>query len=143
MKLLRRSLEVIVGLIFLASGSSKLNSGFEFLHTVAAYDLVGWRSTIVVAAAMPWFELTLGSVLVVGLMPEAALCLAALLTSAFVVACVSALHRNLSIPCGCFGSTELISATTAVRSLVIFAMAVGALGLSLSDVRRESRITRA
>jgi uncharacterized membrane protein YphA (DoxX/SURF4 family) len=144
MKLLRRSFEIIIGLIFLASGSSKLNSSFEFLHTVTAYDLIGWHTTIAVAATLPWFELVLGGALVVGLMSEAALWLASVLTLTFVIACTSALHRKLSIPCGCFGSSEIISAGTVVRSFSIFFLTGGALILSLPHgVRNRSRVIQA
>ena len=118
------SCSVFIGLVFLASGSSKLNASYEFLHTVAGYDLLGWRSTIAVAATLPWFELVIGAALVIGLFAEVATIFSVLLSICFVVACTSAWHRNLDIPCGCFGSSDPISAATVLRS-------IGMLGICL------------
>jgi uncharacterized membrane protein YphA (DoxX/SURF4 family) len=137
MSFIRRCLEIVIGLVFLASGSSKLNTGFEFLHTVSGYEMLGWHATIIVAAGLPWLELTLGAVLIVGLASEAALWLSTILTIVFVIACTSAWHRNLSIPCGCFGSSEIISGATVLRSWSILALTATALALSLTTRGRR------
>jgi len=131
MTLVRRCLEIVIGLVFLASGSSKLNAGFEFLHTVSGYEMLGWQATIIVAAGLPWLELTLGAVLVAGIASEAALWLSTMLAIVFVIACTSAWHRNLSIPCGCFGSSEIISATTVMRSWIVLALSGATLASSV------------
>jgi uncharacterized membrane protein YphA (DoxX/SURF4 family) len=131
----RRCLEIVIGLIFLASGSSKLDAGFEFLHTVSGYEMLGWQAAIIVAAGLPWLELTLGAVLVVGITSEAALWLSTMLAIVFVIACTSAWHRNLSIPCGCFGSSEAISGETVLRSWIVLALSTTTL---LSSVKLHS-----
>lgn len=137
MSALRRSLEVFIGLVFLASGSSKLNASFEFLHTVAGYELLGWWATIAVAASLPWFELVIGAALVVGVMAEAATSLAVLLSICFVIACTSALHRNLAIPCGCFGSSDPISTAAVVRSWCMLGITL--LAFAMSMLRQSDR----
>ena len=57
----------------------------------------------VVAAALPYLEIALGVLLLVGLATRLAAVLSAVVLVAFIAGVISAAARGLSIDCGCFG----------------------------------------
>lgn len=75
-----------------------------FLGNVVQYDLVSLPFARLVAAALPWIELSLGAMLIMGVYRKTAFSVAGLLFILFVIAQSIALIRGLDIDCGCFGA---------------------------------------
>ena len=89
--------------VLLVSGAIKATDARETLVAVRAYQLVPESMVGVVAAVMPYLELALGLLLLVGLATRLAAVLSAVVLVIFIAAVISAAARGLSIDCGCFG----------------------------------------
>ena len=91
------------GRSLLVSGAIKATDARETLVAVRAYQLVPESMVGLVAAVMPYLELALGLLLLVGLATRLAAVLSAVVLVIFIAAVASAAARGLSIDCGCFG----------------------------------------
>jgi uncharacterized membrane protein YphA (DoxX/SURF4 family) len=109
----------VLGVILLVSGVSKrVDRGWP--ATAAAFGAPAWT-----IPALPWFEMVLGSVLVVGIARPLAATVATLALLAFTGLLVANLAAGRRPPCACFGSRS--SAPIGVWTLV---RNVGLLGLA-------------
>jgi uncharacterized membrane protein YphA (DoxX/SURF4 family) len=70
---------------------------------VRAYDVLPKAGVAVVAAVLPWFEIALGVLLLLGVATRAVAAVGAGLLLVFVAGVTQAWARGLSIDCGCFG----------------------------------------
>ena len=89
--------------VWLASGALKALDPLQTHVAVQAYDVLPLSVVGPVAALLPWLELALGVLLLVGVGVQVVAGLSALLLAAFVAGLVQAWARGLSIDCGCFG----------------------------------------
>ena len=116
--------------VFLVSGGIKAWDARETIVAVRAYQLLPESLVGTVAAILPWFELALGVLLLVGLATRLAAILAGVVMVTFIAAVASAAVRGLSIDCGCFGGGgEVAAGQTAyteeiLRDLAFLALAV-------------------
>lgn len=90
--------------VWLVSGGLKIADPEQTYVAVQAYDLLPAGSVGVVAAALPFVELALGVLLLVGFGTRLAAIASLVLLAAFVAGVAQAWARGLSIDCGCFGS---------------------------------------
>jgi uncharacterized membrane protein YphA (DoxX/SURF4 family) len=70
---------------------------------VDAYDVLPDAAVRIVAAALPWVEIAVGVLLVLGLFTRVAGAATAVLATVFIAAMGQAKARGLQIDCGCFG----------------------------------------
>lgn len=89
--------------IWLISGYLKASAPAETLVAVKAYRLLSPGTAEVVAAVLPYLEIALGLLLLLGLATRLAAVLSALVLLVFIGGVISAAARGLSIDCGCFG----------------------------------------
>jgi uncharacterized membrane protein YphA (DoxX/SURF4 family) len=89
--------------VWLVSGWIKVSDPNQTFIAVQAYDLLPGALVSVVAAAMPFLELALGVLLLVGLGTRVTAALSVLVLLAFIGAVAQSWARGLSIDCGCFG----------------------------------------
>jgi uncharacterized membrane protein YphA (DoxX/SURF4 family) len=89
--------------VWLVSGSIKAADPDHTWVAVRAYDVLPSSGVTVVAAVLPWFELTLGVLLLLGVRTRLVAAVAAGLLLVFIVGVSQAWARGLSIDCGCFG----------------------------------------
>jgi len=89
--------------VFGVSGAIKAADPNGTQIAVRAYSLLPDGLVGPVAVALPWFELALALLFLVGLATRLASILAALTLVAFIAGVLSAAARGLSIDCGCFG----------------------------------------
>jgi hypothetical protein len=118
-----RVLTVVLGLVFLASGSSKIVSP-QWPDQARALGAPG-----VVALVLPWLELTLGALAVAGVRSHAVLVVMALLLVSFTAALTRVLLAGRRPVCACFGrwAARPIGWWSVARNLVLLAAAVVAL----------------
>jgi uncharacterized membrane protein YphA (DoxX/SURF4 family) len=89
--------------VWLVSGSIKAADPDQTWVAVRAYDLLPSSGVTVVAAVLPWFELALGVLLLLGVRTRLVAAVAAGLLLVFIAGVSQAWARGLSIDCGCFG----------------------------------------
>ena len=121
---------MVLAAVLLISGVIKAWDARETIVAVRAYQLVPESLVGAVAAVLPYLEIALGLLLLIGLATRLAAVLAAMVMVVFVAAVTSAAARGLSIDCGCFGGGgEVAAGQTAytaeiLRDLGLLAMAV-------------------
>jgi uncharacterized membrane protein YphA (DoxX/SURF4 family) len=96
---------VRVGLaaVWLISGGLKAADPEQTYLAVSAFDVLPSGVASLVAAALPFVELAIGVLLLVGLWVRPAAVASAVLLVAFIAGVGQAWARGLSIDCGCFG----------------------------------------
>jgi uncharacterized membrane protein YphA (DoxX/SURF4 family) len=94
---------LILGGVFLYAGGSKVGDLAASGRAVSAYQILPADAARVVGAALPFVELALGVLLVLGLATRLAAAVGAALLVVFIAGIASAWARGLAIDCGCFG----------------------------------------
>jgi len=89
--------------VWLVSGGLKALDPDQTYVAVRSYEVLPAAGIEVVAAVLPWLEITLGLMLVVGFGTRAVAAISAALLLVFVAGVAQAWARGLSIDCGCFG----------------------------------------
>lgn len=95
---------LVLGTVWIVSGSLKLGDLPASVRAVRAYQLLPEAGAQVVGAGLPLVEVALGVLLVAGLGTRAGAVISVLLLTVFVVGISSAWLRGLRIDCGCFSS---------------------------------------
>ena len=96
--------------VFLISGGLKAADPRQTVVSVRAYDLFPESLVTLIAATLPYLEIALGLLLVVGLATRLAALLGAVMLVLFIAGVISAAVRGLSIDCGCFGGGGAVEA---------------------------------
>jgi uncharacterized membrane protein YphA (DoxX/SURF4 family) len=95
---------IAVGLVLLLAGGAKIFSGRRYVDDlVSAYRILPAWSLRPVALGLPWFEVVLGVLLIVGVFATPVAAAGAALLTGFSLAIVVTLRRGVTAPCGCFG----------------------------------------
>lgn len=89
--------------VWLVAGTIKASDAGQTYVAVRAYDVLPLATVGPVAAVLPWLELALGLLLLVGLGVRTAAIVSVALLLVFVAGVVQAWARGLAIDCGCFG----------------------------------------
>lgn len=133
---------LLLGAVFAAASLTKITDPQGSVRAVRAYQLVPEAMVRPFAYALPYVELAVAVLLLLGLALRYAAGAAALMLVLFMAAVASAAFRGLRIDCGCFGgggatdnpqyAVELLrdGALLAVASVVAF---VGRTHLSLDN----------
>ena len=139
---------VALGLIFLYAAFSKLyfdgawhlgDYHFFFAMAIDSYKMLPLTVVEWMARILPWFELMLGVLLIIGV----GLRWVGLITTALLLVFIGAMTRakilGLEINCGCFGNNEKLGTATLIRdsSLLVLALAV-TIGAFLLHKRRAA-----
>jgi uncharacterized membrane protein YphA (DoxX/SURF4 family) len=96
--------------VWLVSGWIKVSDPNQTYIAVRAYDLLPDGAVSPVAAAVPFLELALGVLMLIGLGTRLVAVFSAVVLLAFIGAVAQAWVRGLSIDCGCFGGGGQVSA---------------------------------
>ncbi len=100
---LRRALRLVLGLVFVFAGFSKVRAPQAFADDVAAYRILPLDGIDLFALGLPIFELVLGLWLLTGWRRRSAAFCASCVLLVFLAAVAWARMRGLTIDCGCFG----------------------------------------
>jgi uncharacterized membrane protein YphA (DoxX/SURF4 family) len=106
--------------VWIISGTIKAADADQTYVAVRAYDVLPPAGVEVVAALLPWVELALGVLLLVGVGVRLVAGLSAALLLVFVAGVSQAWARGLLIDCGCFGGGGAVAPgeTTYVQELL-------------------------
>lgn len=92
----------IVAAIFIYAGAVKIINPMAFAEQVDNYRLLPYFFVTLVAAILPWLELSCGVLLILGRWLSGATLVLVALNLIFLVAVIAALAQGLDISCGCF-----------------------------------------
>jgi len=142
---LHRALRYSLGVVLLVAvlgapgldwGPGKLRHPSQFAKNIRTYDMVPEGLVFPMAVYVPWLELTLGVVLLVGLWAREALAATLMLFGVFLIANVAALVRGIDVDCGCFGADYHGSAGQ--EAAIVSALLLTAVGALLTHRRRRT-----
>jgi uncharacterized membrane protein YphA (DoxX/SURF4 family) len=94
---------LILGGVLLAAGGLKVFKPTESANAVAAYKLMPTELAHLIGYALPWLEVAIGLLLIIGFMVRPAAVLSGLIMIVFIGAIASVWARGMLIDCGCFG----------------------------------------
>jgi uncharacterized membrane protein YphA (DoxX/SURF4 family) len=94
---------LILGGVLLAAGGLKVFKPTDSANAVAAYKLMPTEIAHLIGYALPWLEVAIGLLLIVGFMVRPAAVLSGLIMIVFIGAIASVWARGMLIDCGCFG----------------------------------------
>jgi uncharacterized membrane protein YphA (DoxX/SURF4 family) len=91
-----------LGAIFIFASLEKILYPLSFAKTIDNYQILPDRLINLAAIILPWLELILGFLLILGMWLPGAIVLTNLLLFTFLTALVFNVARGLNIDCGCF-----------------------------------------
>ena len=94
---------LILGGTLIVAGYLKFDELDKSQMAVRAYELLPIPLANFMGVFLPFFEMAVGILLVLGAATRMAACLSGLLMFAFIIGISQAWARGLSIDCGCFG----------------------------------------
>lgn len=109
-----------LGYVFIYACIHKIADPAVFALDVATYQFLPLWAINIFALVIPWIELLVGVMIVLGFRTRAAALIISGLMVAFIVALGWALHQGLDMSCGCFASSsedDPISSMTVLRDL--------------------------
>jgi len=128
-------LRIVLGAILVYSAWSKLKDSWAlFAMAVDSYQVLPLWGVRLVARTLPWVELLIGVLLIVGRWMRVATVACSLLLLVFFGLMVRAHLKGMEINCGCFGPGEAISWRTLLRD---GAMVAGSLLLTVMTLMRK------
>jgi uncharacterized membrane protein YphA (DoxX/SURF4 family) len=121
---------LILGTVWIVAGATKVADLAESVRAVRAYRALPEWVVPVVGAGLPFLEIALGLLLVVGFSVRFGAIVSAALLAVFIAGIVSASVRGLQIDCGCFGGGGELGAGEQTRYGAEIARDVGLLALA-------------
>lgn len=108
------------GILLVAASVDKIIHPFGFAQAVENYRLIGEGLSRWVAVWLPYLELLIGLLLILGVWMDATVLTNAFLMTAFFLLIVQAYFRRLDVNCGCFvvGEASSIGAVKIVENMV-------------------------
>jgi uncharacterized membrane protein YphA (DoxX/SURF4 family) len=94
---------LVLAVVLLWAGAAKFGDLGASVRAVNAYQLMPYELARVIGAALPFVEVALGLLLLVGLATRVVAAATAVLMAVFIAGIASAWARGLNIDCGCFG----------------------------------------
>lgn len=137
---------IALGALFIFSGAVKLIDPQAFAFAIKGFKLVENHDLISQATfSIPWTEVLIGALLVLGLWTRVASGALLLMVAGFTAAIVSVLARDIDTSCGCFGKFlgSKIDETTVIRNVVLLSLTMVVFvkrgGFLTLDGRRRNR----
>jgi uncharacterized membrane protein YphA (DoxX/SURF4 family) len=106
---------LILGGVLLVAGGLKAFVPAEAASAVAAYKILPTQIAHIVGYALPWLEIAIGLLLIVGISIRMASIVAAGIMVLFIGAIISVWARGMLIDCGCFGGGGAIDPSKAAQ----------------------------
>jgi putative oxidoreductase len=119
LRILHWSCRIILAGIFIYSGYIKLQSPLQFASAIAGYKLVPAPLLLPLADYLPWVEVALGVLFLVGWKLRYVSLGASALLLAFIAILTVTYLRGIEADCGCFGFGDKISPLTIARDALI------------------------
>jgi len=105
---------LVVGTTFIVSGAMKFPERAVFLDEVTKYNLLPDILAEIYGTALPWVEVIVGALLIMGLVLRLAAGIGMLTALSLVIANSVVLYRGLNLECGCFGNLAALQTRDAI-----------------------------
>jgi uncharacterized membrane protein YphA (DoxX/SURF4 family) len=123
---------LVLGGVLLVAGGLKVGNLPKSAMAVRSYEMLPIPLANFLGYTLPWIEIGMGLLLIVGVAVKISGALGALTMLAFIIAIAQAWARGLSIDCGCFGGGGAIDPEdTKYLSEIIRDIGLMALGIFL------------
>ncbi|MDR0489423.1 MAG: DoxX family protein [Propionibacteriaceae bacterium] len=110
---------LVLGTVLVVAGALKVGNLNGSVHATAAYQLIPYEAARIVGFILPFAEIALGIMLIIGFFTRAMGLFGALMMLAFIIAIASVWARGIAIDCGCFGDGGPIDWETASKNYPI------------------------
>ena len=94
---------LLLGGVLLVAGGLKVTKPTESANATAAYKILPTDLAHLVGYALPWVEVAIGLLLILGIMVRYSAIFSGIIMVIFIAAIASVWARGLLIDCGCFG----------------------------------------
>jgi uncharacterized membrane protein YphA (DoxX/SURF4 family) len=121
---------IVLGAVWVVAGASKVGDLAGSVRSVRAYRLLPEAIVPAVGAALPFFEIALGLLLIAGLGVRLTSLVSGALLAIFITGIAAAAARGLRIDCGCFGGGGDLAANQQTKYASEIARDAGLLLLS-------------
>jgi uncharacterized membrane protein YphA (DoxX/SURF4 family) len=118
---------VALGLVFIVSGAGKLAEGAAFVDQLEEANILPHALARVYGTALPYVEIVIGALLILGLFSRFAAGIGGLATLSFIIGNSTRLYRGLYGECGCFGNIAFLQFSTRDALIVDFALLIVAI----------------
>jgi uncharacterized membrane protein YphA (DoxX/SURF4 family) len=142
-------LRIALGAVFIYAAYTKLFQFVEgrprmlpwqlFAMAIDSYQLLPAWAVELLAKTLPWFEVLLGVLLLVGRWKRFATATTSLLLVVFLTLIVRAYLKGQEISCGCFGTNETISWKTLLRDGSMLAGSFFVTAMAFAEKRGTGR----
>ena len=106
---------LILGGVLLVAGGLKAFVPAEAASAVATYKILPTQMAHIVGYALPWLEIAVGLLLIIGISLRMAAVIAGSIMILFIGAIISVWARGMLIDCGCFGGGGAIDPSKAAQ----------------------------
>ena len=106
---------LLLGGILITAGGLKAFVPAQAASAVAAYKILPTQSAHILGYGLPWLEIAIGFLIIIGLSVRMAAVIAGVLMLLFIGAIISVWARGLLIDCGCFGGGGTIDPAKAAQ----------------------------
>jgi uncharacterized membrane protein YphA (DoxX/SURF4 family) len=133
-------LRIALGAVFAYAAWLKLRVPWQlFAGAIGDYGVLPYWAVAPLARTLPWVELLLGALLIVGRWVRTAATAISLLLAGFFTLLVWAFARHMDISCGCFGPTgDPISWRTLLRDGSLLALSLAVTWMSYARRRKAA-----
>jgi uncharacterized membrane protein YphA (DoxX/SURF4 family) len=122
---LRLFLRLMLAGVFLYAAWTKLRQPWlMFALSIDAYQLLPEWAVLTTARVLPWLELAIGVLLLIGVWLRYISILAAAILGVFFAIMLLSFGKGMGIDCGCFGVGEPLTAKTLARDGLLLAAAI-------------------
>jgi uncharacterized membrane protein YphA (DoxX/SURF4 family) len=126
---------LILGGVLLVAGGLKAFKPAESAGAVAAYKVLPTDLAHLIGYALPWLEIALGILLIIGLTTRLAAVVGTAVMIIFIAAIVSVWVRGILINCGCFGGGGAVDPSKAAEAHRAYLLEIlRDLGLALTGI---------
>jgi uncharacterized membrane protein YphA (DoxX/SURF4 family) len=116
-------IRLFVGGVFLIAGLIKIKgSSSGLLIAILGYELVPRGLATILAYVLPWLEIIVGGLLILGLWSHLTVLVGAGLLAVFLSGIVTSLLRGMNNDCGCYQSLTPVQWKLAYRNLIIMGL---------------------
>ncbi|MCP2520175.1 DoxX family membrane protein [Candidatus Aminicenantes bacterium AC-335-A11] len=126
------AIRILVGLIFIFSGITKIINPLGFAQDIQNYQIVPEFISFWTALILPWLELICGIFLLTGILVRGSSFWISSMLFVFILLIISVLVRGQEIDCGCFGFIgHKVDWTLLLQDLILFSLSLTILVSSL------------
>ena len=128
---------IFLAAIFIYAGYTKVQAPIQFAAAIEMYQILPPGAVLWVVKTLPWFEIVLGVLLILGLKIRYSAATAASILAVFVVVMAVTYARGIEADCGCFGIGEPISPLTLLRDTLFIVPAAFLVAQPWFEARRR------